>query len=82
MTHKNINISLLVVTILTIFIFVFGSIDDSKYDIRLDSLLIIVNGGLQTGLIVVLSILLATKTIKTENENSLEKIKIVDQNQD
>jgi hypothetical protein len=68
MTHKTINILTFVISLLTVIAFIALPPDSDKYDIRNESLLILLGGGLQAGLIVVIAIILTYKTIKTENE--------------
>lgn len=75
MTHKTINISTFVISLLTVIAFIALPPDSDKYDIRNERLLILLGGGLQTGLLVVLAILRTYKTIKTENEQKTTGLK-------
>ncbi len=75
MTHKTINVLILILTVLTVIAFAGLPLDSDKYDIRSENLLTILGGGIHTGLILVIVIILTYKTIKLENEKKTSGLK-------
>jgi hypothetical protein len=75
MIHRTLNTSILVISLLSVVAFITLPPDVDRYDIRNVNLLILLGGGIHSGLIVLISILLTYKTIKTENEKKTTGLK-------